>query len=105
MNTIQITLAVTSTVALGFFSWKKPRLSSIIIWATVATVLLTSAALIVIPGEFRAKAVWLSLSVPITWVAFQYWCYWADSQWKVLLSLVAISLLSVAVIFSVDLVI
>ena len=105
MSAITITLALTSTLALGFFSWKKPRLSSIIIWTMVASVLLTSAALIVIPGEFRAKAVWLSMVVPIIWVAFQYWCYWADSQWKVLGSLITISLASIAIIFSVDLVI
>lgn len=105
MSTIQISLAALLVITLGLFSWKKPRLSSIVIWAMVATVLLTSAALIVIPGEFRAKAVWLSMLVPIIWVAFQYWCYWADNQWKVLASMVAISLISIAVIFNVDLVI
>ena len=102
MNTMQITLVLILTIAVGVFSWKKPRLSSIIIWSTVATTLLVSAALIVIPGEFRAKAVWLPMLVPIIWVAFQYCSYWAESQWKVLGSLVAISLLSIAVIFNVD---
>ena len=102
MNTIQISLAAVLVITLGLFSWKKPRLSSIIVWALVATVLLTSAALLVIPGKFSTKAIWLSLSVPITWTAFQYWCYWADSQWKVLWTLIAISLLSTGILFSLD---
>ena len=105
MNTIQISLAAVLVITLGLFSWKKPRLSSIIIWAMVATILLTSAALVAIPSEFRAKALWLSLSVPITWVALQYWCYWAESEWKVLGSLLVMSLLSALIIFNVDLVI
>ena len=105
MNTIQISLAAVLVITLGLFSWKKPRLSSIIIWAMVATILLVSAALVVIPGDFRAKATWLSLSVPIIWVALQYWCYWADNQWKVLGSLVATSLLSAVIIFNVNLVV
>lgn len=102
MNTIQISLAAVLVITLGLFSWKKPRLSSIIVWALVATVLLTSAALLLIPGDFSAKAIWLSLSVPIIWTAFQYWCYWADNQWKVLWTLVVISLMSGAVLLSLE---
>ncbi len=105
MNTIQILLPAALVITLGLFSWRKPRLSSIIIWAMVATILLTSAALVAIPGDFQTKAIWLSLSVPITWVALQYWCYWADSQWKVLGTLVTTCLLSALIIFNVDLVV
>ena len=105
MNSIQILLAAALVITLGLFSWKKPRLSSIIIWSTVATILLTSAALIAIPGDFQTKALWLSLSVPITWVGLQYLCYWAESEWKVLGGLLATSLLSTVLIFNVEIVI
>lgn len=100
MTAIQIGFAAGAAIALGLCSWKKPRLSSVIVWSLIATVLLTSAALIVIPGKFSTKAIWLSLSVPITWATFQYWCYWADSQWKVLWSLVMISFASAGVLLS-----
>ena len=100
MNMMQFGLVAGAVIALGLFSWRKPRLSSVIVWSLVATVLLTSAALIVIPGKFSTKAIWLSLSVPITWAAFQYWCYWADSQWKVLCSLMTISFASAGVLVS-----
>ena len=99
MNTVQITIAVIVMIFLGFFSWKKPRLSSIIIWSTVASVLLITSALLIIPGPFLNKALWLALSFPITWCALQYWCYWADKQWQVLSSLLAVSAISGFIIF------
>ena len=105
MNIIQIGMAVGVLIALAWFSWKKPRLSSIIVWSLVATVLLTSSALVIIPGKFSIKANWLSLSFPITWAVFQYLCYWADNQWKVMWSLIVISLVSAAILLSMDVVV
>ncbi len=102
MNAIQIGLTIVSIVGLCWFSWKKPRLSSILVWSLIATLSSTAAALLIIPGPFSSKALWIALSVPIIWSAFQYWCYWADSQWQVLWSLLAISCVSALIVMNVD---
>lgn len=105
MNSVQISLATGTLIALCWFSWKKPRLSSILVWSLLATILLTSAALIILPGKFSIKANWLGLSVPIIWTVFQYWCYWIENEWKVMLSLIFISFISVGIILSMDVVV
>ncbi len=103
MNVFHFVFGATILVLLSWFSWKKPRLSSILIWSMLAAMLLTSVVLLVMPAPFLDKATWLSLSLPITWCGLQYWCYWAESQWQVLFGLISLSIVSAVLILNLSL--
>ena len=102
MNALTISIILIAVVVLGVFSWKKPRLSSILIWSLLATVLITTVMLVTLPVDFSSKAQWLSFLVPLILVGFQYWCYWANSERLVLLGLVALSIVSGGIVMVVD---
>ena len=102
MNIVLISVIALATLGLGLFSWKKPRLASIVIWSLITTTLLISLTLIVLPVTFAEKAIWLSLLVPIILVGFQYWCYWAENEKRVLFTLITLSLLSGGAIVFID---
>ena len=102
MSVIKIAIVALVLIGLGIFSWKKPRLSSILIWSLLATVLITTVILVTLPVDFSSKAQWLSFLVPLILVGFQYWCYWANSERLVLLGLVALSIVSGGIVMVVD---
>lgn len=87
-------------VALGVFTWRAPRLSSVILWALVAATLLSSAILLTMPVKFSELAVWLTLVMPLIWVGFQFWCYWEKRAWRVASSLIVISVASLGVVLT-----
>lgn len=76
----------------GVATWKSPRLTSALLWSLVTTTFITAALLLVLPGAFSDKALWIALSVPIIWVGFQYWCYYANSAWLVVITQISISI-------------
>ncbi|MFT5579607.1 MAG: hypothetical protein ACI9WS_002367 [Paraglaciecola psychrophila] len=102
MGMIQISLAVIALFALGIFSWKRPRLSSIIFWSLISSIFITAAGLLILPGPFAEKARWIALSVPIIWVGIQYWCYSADNEEAVLLALISASIVGGSIVVSVN---
>jgi hypothetical protein len=65
----------------------------------VTTIFITAALLLVLPGAFSSKALWIALSVPVIWVAFQFWCYYADSAWRVIVTQISLSIISGIVVF------
>ena len=102
MSVIKVSIALIVLMALGVFSWKKPRLSSVLIWSVITTIFLVTVALMTLPIEFASKAQWLTFLVPIILISFQYWCYWVDSEWVALFTLIATSLLSGGIIMMID---
>ena len=102
MSIINISLIALTIIGLGIFSWKKPRLSSILIWSLIATILISSMALIIVPFEFSEKAQWLSLIVPILLVGLQYWCYWVENERAVLFTLIILCVCSGSIIIASD---
>ncbi|MEO0612459.1 MAG: hypothetical protein AAFY83_03980 [Pseudomonadota bacterium] len=100
MNPVLLGAVGIVTVLLGLATWKAPRLTSIIIWALVATVFFTSALLIKLPGKFSENALWLTLGVPLIWVIFQFFTYWEKRNWLVVASLLGISIISAAIVFT-----
>ncbi|MEO0884101.1 MAG: hypothetical protein AAFY34_15430 [Pseudomonadota bacterium] len=102
MNPLIISILAAALVGIGIATWKAPRLTSVIWWALVATIFSTAALLLVLPGPFSEKALWIALSVPFVWVMFQFWCYWDASKWRVALGLIAVSLVSGIVVFMND---
>ncbi len=96
--TIAIILGVVGLT--GFFTWKAPRLASVILWALVASMLFSAALLLTLPIEFKSLALWMALAVPLIWVAFQFWCYWDKRGWRVAAGLIVVSIVSGAVVFT-----
>ncbi|MEM9304331.1 MAG: hypothetical protein AAGE01_19630 [Pseudomonadota bacterium] len=84
---------------LGWFSWRKPRLSATIIWSLVATVLFTSALMLAFPGPVRERILWIALSSPLLWVAAMFWCYWDSRPRRPIATMLSVSLLSGIVIW------
>ena len=89
-------------VGLGLATWKAPRLVSVIVWALLAAIFASAAILITFPGPFAEKALWVALSVPFIWVAFQFWTYWDKRAWRVAAGLIAVTALSAAIVFTSD---
>ena len=99
MSPVLIGILIVSVLALAFFTWKAPRLTSIIIWALVATIFFCSALLLTGPGSFSEKALWITLAVPWVWMGFQFWVYWEKRAWFVTAALIAISVISGTIVF------
>lgn len=85
-------------IALALWTWKKPRQANVIVWALVATLCVSAAALKLLPGSFATNVIWYAATVPLIWAAVQVWVYWEPKAWKVTASLVGATLVSGAVI-------
>ena len=90
--TIGITLAVL--IAIGAATWKAPRLTSILIWTSLATTLACTAGIMILPGDLINNLIWLPLLFPLIWIALQFWCYWDASKWRVTIGLIALCIVS-----------
>lgn len=77
-----------------------PRLTSVILWSLVASMLLSAALLLTLPMEFRALALWMALAVSLIWVAFQFCCYWDKHGWRVASGLILVSMVSGYIVFT-----
>ncbi|MEM7360245.1 MAG: hypothetical protein AAF431_14175 [Pseudomonadota bacterium] len=91
-----------SLVLLGYFTYKAPRLTLVLIGSFIATVFVSAALLLILPGEFGEKAIWMALLVPIIWVALQFWCYWDQSAKRVVIGHVLMSVLGGLIVFFVE---
>ncbi|MEL7231965.1 MAG: hypothetical protein AAGJ85_05585 [Pseudomonadota bacterium] len=92
-------ILIAVTIAVGVATWKAPRLTSILFWATLATILVGSAAAMVMPGEVAENLIWLVLAFPLIWVGLQFWCYWDGSKWRVAAGMIGVCIVSGLVIY------
>lgn len=99
MSAVAMGLSGLGVLLLGLATWKAPRLTSIIVWALLATIFFTSVIFIHGPGPLSEKGVWLTLLVPIVWTGFQFWTYWDGNPWRVAAGLIAITVICAAIIF------
>lgn len=99
-----ILLGILAAVALMIIvgTIKAPRLMSVLIWSFVATVLFSAAIILMWPGPLSNKLLWMALLSPIIWVALQFWCYWQGKGWRVVLAMLAISVLGALAVALVD---
>lgn len=100
MSPIVLIILIFVLGFIGFSTWKAPRLTSVVLWALMASMLLSAALLLTLPIEFKSLALWMALAVPLIWVAFQFWCYWDRRGWRVATGLVVISIVSGAIVFT-----
>ncbi|MEL7111134.1 MAG: hypothetical protein AAFX98_04585 [Pseudomonadota bacterium] len=95
-----VVLGIGGTLFLGicYGTWRNPRLWGALIWSFVATFLLSCAYISIGPGDFADRAFFTTIIMPAVWVAFQFWIYWNPGRWTVTLILLAISVVSGAII-------
>lgn len=93
-----VAIAIVFLLGASFATWKAPRLMGAILWSLVTTIFVTSALLLVLPGGFASKALWIALSVPIIWSACQFCYYYADSPWRVVLTQIGLSITSAIIV-------
>ena len=101
MTGVLLILAVV-VIAAALATWKAPRLTSVILWSLTATIFTASSLLLILPGYFPERALWLALAVPLIWAMFQFWCYWDKSQWRVAGGMIALTLVGGVIVFLVD---
>ena len=94
-----IALVGVLLVGAGVATWKSPRLTSALLWSLVSTIFITAALLLILPGAFSDKALWVALSVPIIWAGLQFWCYYADSVWLLLFAQTGLSVTGAITVF------
>lgn len=89
-----------SAASISAWTIAAPRLTSAIIWSFVAAMMLSSAALLKIPGNLLDVGFGIALAVSVIWVAFQFWCYWDKHSWRVATSLILVTAVSGYVVFT-----
>lgn len=89
-------------IALAGATFKAPRLTSIVIWALTATVFSTAVLLLYVPGPFAERALWITIFVPVIWVALQFWTYWDRVFWRPAAILVLVTIICGGIIFFSD---
>lgn len=98
MSAMVITIVLFITAALGLATWKAPRMTSVLVWAMVATILVVTVIAMNMPGDAVNNLIGLTLVFPLTWVGFQFWCYWDPSKWRVAAGHICICALSGVVV-------
>jgi len=102
MSPVLISIVVATVALLGLATWKAPRLTSVIFWALIATLFLGAAGLIVLPGAFSEKALWISLGLPVVWAIIQFWTYWERRSWVVTGGLIAATVVCGIILFTME---
>ncbi|MEO0550452.1 MAG: hypothetical protein AAFZ91_11075 [Pseudomonadota bacterium] len=75
-----------------------PRLTSVLIWALIAAMMLSAALLLLLPINFSALAIWLTFIMPLLWVVIQFWCYWERRTWIIVTGLIVVSIASTLIV-------
>lgn len=98
MSPLLVVVLLLVLAGLGAATWKAPRLTAILGWSLLATILSSAAILLVLPVDFGQLALWLTLFVPVLWVVLQFLCYWDRSKWRMPAFLIVLSFVSAATI-------
>lgn len=83
---------------LGVATWRAPRLTAILVWSLLASVLGSAALLLTVPFAFGELALWVALSVPLLWASSQFWCYWDTRAWRPAVGLIGVTLAGTATV-------
>lgn len=98
MNPVMIGIGGAVILALGYFTWKRPRLTGALVWAFIATFFVSAAYNMAGPGEFTDRVFLAAFVSPFIWVGFQFWLYWDPGRWRVLGILIGLSVAGAAII-------
>ncbi|MEP0393330.1 MAG: hypothetical protein ABJ205_04480 [Erythrobacter sp.] len=98
MSPIALGIGGTIFVGICYGTWRNPRLWSALIWAFVATFMLSAAVLMAFPAPFAEKAFAMTIIMPLVWVGLQFWLYWNPGRWTVTLILFGIIAVSTVIV-------
>lgn len=82
----------------GWATYRAPRLTSVIWWSFTATIFVSAALIILLPGELRGRLLWSAFFIPVAWVAVQFWCYWESRPGRVAVTLIAATVVGMLVV-------
>ncbi|MEM7492466.1 MAG: hypothetical protein AAF296_03735 [Pseudomonadota bacterium] len=99
MSPLIIGIIVAVVIGIGISTWKAPRLTSVLFWAALATILIGSALIMNLPGVVSQNLLWLLIAFPFIWVGLQFWCYWDPSKWRVAGGMVTLCMLLSVIVF------
>ncbi|MEM0928998.1 MAG: hypothetical protein AAGI89_06870 [Pseudomonadota bacterium] len=100
MSPLLIVVLVVVAVFLGLATWRAPRLTSTLFWSLTATIMTMVAIADNSPGETREALMFGVVLMPVLWAAFQFWCYWERSKWRVAGGMIAITSISSVAFFA-----
>lgn len=83
MSPLLIAALIGALLVAVVATWKAPRMVSVLWWALAATMCITAAVAMNLPGDVRENLTALILIVPLIWVGLQFWAYWDRSKWRV----------------------
>ena len=82
MSPVLLAVLAGLLAVLSLATWRAPRLTAVLVWSLLASVLGAAALLLILPVPFADLALWVALSVPLVWAAAQFWCYWDRRAWR-----------------------
>ena len=88
-------------VGLLWSSWRKPRLTASIVWATTATIFGTAALTLLLPSNLKPTLLWMSIATPLIWVGFLFWCHWDERPYRPVVGTIAITLAGIAAVVAI----
>ncbi len=74
------------------------RVVSVTLLSLVATIFLSSALLLALPGDFSERALWITIFVPLIWASFMTYSYWDKKAWRTMLTLGLVSITGIAIV-------
>lgn len=80
MSPLLITVLVALASAIAAATWKAPRLTSVTLWACLATLALSFAVAKHLPA-LEGRVFWTIFLIPVIWVGFQLFVYWTRHKW------------------------
>lgn len=76
---------------LGWSTWKKPRLTSSIVWSLTATIFGTAAVMLLLPLDVKSAALWFSVLTPVIWASAMFWCHWDKKPYRPVAGLILLT--------------
>ena len=95
------TLGATALLGLLWSSWRKPRLTTSIVWSTTATIFGTAALALLLPSSLKPTLLWISIATPLIWVGFLFWCHWDERPYRPAIGMIAVTIAGIAAVVSV----
>lgn len=92
-------IVAASILALGWATWRRPRLTSSVLWSLTATLGLVAGLILLLPTAIKPTLLWMSIVTPLVWVACIFWCHWDLSPRRPAAGLIALTLAGGAVVF------
>ncbi len=92
--------AIIAIVFLGLAvaTWRRPRLTSTILWSLTATVFSTSALILMMPTDLKQTLLWVSVAIPLIWLGCMFWSHWDRRPYRPALSLLTVTIIGVVLV-------